>query len=305
MNDELTPTFMLGAFALAILLICKSLLNLALGTHRTRGWTQLVFAAAGLAVAGILGADAIRGIDPSGNSSLGPILAVAICGLALLSLPLHTWGISHRLPARELVSRPAPWLMLVWSIAACGWSGVRFYEIVTPRTNELTSSPRPELELARQATAISDRGRPIPLFRMQASVAGWPAGFQAITPALKRMKENIIFREGPSASANCHGWVFAGGMYLIDGNGVEIILDDNGYEPCSDPQPGDVIVYWSGRFVAHTGLVSGVLTDGTVLIESKWNLQERFLHRPEDQPYSREFTFYRTPRGSHLITIQQ
>jgi hypothetical protein len=304
MNDELTQSFVLGAFALALILSCRSLLNLALGTHQSRGSVQGVFAAAGLAVTVILAADALRSID-YGGSLLEALLGLTICGLALLTLPLHTWVASLRLPAHELLVRPAPWLILLWSLGACGWSGVRFYEIAAPKTVELTSNPRPVLEVERQAIAVSDRGRPIPLFHMRAEVAGWPAGFQATTSGLQRMMQTVICRGGPDASSNCHGWIFAAGEYLVDGSGVEIILDDNGYEPCTAPQPGDLIVYWSGRYVAHTGMVSAVLADNTVLIESKWNLQERFLHRPEDQPYSREFTYYRTPRGSHQITIRR
>ena len=169
--------------------------------------------------------------------------------------------------------------------------------------DELASAPRPELLFDSDGAAVSDRGRPIQLFRMQSEVPGWPGGFQGTTTALKRMLQTVICRAEPTCSANCHGWVFAGGKYLIDGRGVQTILDDNGYQRCSDPRPGDLIVYWSGRYIAHSGLVSAVLADGTVLIESKWNLQERFLHLPEHQPYSREFSYYRTARGSHEITI--
>ena len=303
MNDELTLSFLLGAFALAVLLTCRCLLHLALGTERTRRWAVWVFSAAGTSVAVILAADAIGRVAGRDSSPLALLAALPFCALAIVSLPLHNWAGSLHLPVRRLLAHPAPWLLLGWSLCACVWSGSRLGQIVFPTPDELATSPRPELEVDSQASAISDRGRAIPLFRMHADVPGWPGGFQGTTAALKRMMQTVICRAGPDAGANCHGWVFAGGRYLLDGNGVQTILDDNGYEPCSEPQTGDLVVYWSGEFIAHTGVVSGVLADGTVLVESKWNLQERFLHRPEDQPYSREFTYYRTARGSHDITI--
>jgi hypothetical protein len=66
-----------------------------------------------------------------------------------------------------------------------------------------------------------------------------------------------------------------------------------------------IIYYLSGDVVAHAGLVSGVLHDGTVLIESKWGIEGRYLHRPEDQPYSETFAYYRSSRDGNEITIRE
>jgi hypothetical protein len=305
MNDGLTQSYLLGAFALALVLTCRCGMHLALGAQRALGWAQWVFTAAAWVVTGILACDAIACVNALAGSALAPIPELLVYGLAIISLTVNSRAFSLRLPARELVARPVAWMVLLWSVAATGWSAGRFYETSQPPMAELGCEPRPELELERNATAFSDRGRPIPLYRMHSTVPGWPSGFQATTPALKRLRQSAICRGGPDASSNCHGWVFAGGEYLLDGCATQTILEDNGYEPCSDPRAGDVIVYWSGRFIAHTGLVSGVLADGTVLIESKWNLHERFLHRPEDQPYSGKFTFYRTSRGGHRVSIRQ
>jgi hypothetical protein len=304
MPGELNSVFLLGAFALGCVLACRWIVQLVC-VPRGRAWTQWVFVAAALTLTGILAADAMRSIDEGHSSSLAPILGLAVCVLALLSLPLHVEVASLRLPAREFIRRPTAWLVLAWTIGASSWAAVRFYQMQMPAASELTITPIPRLAAERQAIGVSDRGRPIPLFRIDAEEASIPAGFSRATPALARLVQTVIRREGPSAHANCHGWVFAGGRYLLDGQGVLTILADNGYQPCRDPRAGDVIVYWSRGSVVHTGLVSGVLADGTVLIESKWNLQERFLHRPQDQPYSQEFTFYRTARGNHQITIRQ
>jgi hypothetical protein len=46
----------------------------------------------------------------------------------------------------------------------------------------------------------------------------------------------------------------------------------------------------------HTGLVCNVFEDGMVLIESKWGIDERFLHLPEDQFYSQRYDYYRRQR---------
>jgi hypothetical protein len=253
---------------------------------------------------GILAADAIRGIAKSEDPSLAPIFGLPVGILALLSLPLHVQAASLRLPAREIIMRPTAWLLLAWTIGLSAWSAVRFYQSEMPTASELAITPRPVLQAERQAIGVSDRGRPIALFRVHSPAESRSSGFHGTTSALARMAQTVIRRDGPNASSNCHGWVFAGGKYLLDGAEVPTLLEDNGYEPCRDPRPGDLIVYWSRGSVVHTGLVSGVLADGTVLIESKWNLQERFLHRPEDQPYSREFTFYRTSRATHQITIR-
>ena len=56
--------------------------------------------------------------------------------------------------------------------------------------------------------------------------------------------------------------------------------------------------------IVHTGLVVGILSDGSVMVESKWSVGCRFLHRPEDQPYSTVFAYYRTSRRNHTLAIR-
>ena len=57
--------------------------------------------------------------------------------------------------------------------------------------------------------------------------------------------------------------------------------------------------------ITHTGLVRGVLDEGTVMVESKWGIGARYLHRPEDQPYSTLFDFYHRPESGHQIAIRK
>ncbi len=94
-----------------------------------------------------------------------------------------------------------------------------------------------------------------------------------------------IQRASEDVGSNCHGWVFAGGQYLITGSGVKMILEDNGYRLVAAPQPGDVVVYRDEQNeIVHTGLVRTAFDDGRVLVESKWGLGGRYLHPTFDDP---------------------
>jgi len=116
----------------------------------------------------------------------------------------------------------------------------------------------------------------------------------------------LIQREDADCSSNCHGWIFTGGKFLMRGIGVERILEENRYAIVSTPAPGDIVIYRSDTgAILHTGLVQGVLNEGTVMIESKWGTDQRFLHRPEDQPYSTSFMYYHSDRKGHLIDVEQ
>ena len=87
------------------------------------------------------------------------------------------------------------------------------------------------------------------------------------------------------------------------GREVATLLADNGYQIVEHPAVNDVVVYRGGEgTILHTGMVRGVLDDGTVLVESKWGLEGRYLHRPEDQPYSRSSATTGVPAG-HLATL--
>lgn len=82
-----------------------------------------------------------------------------------------------------------------------------------------------------------------------------------------------------------------------------MVLEDNGYLATPTPRAGDLVVHRSrSSEIQHTGLVRGVLDDGTVIEESKWGVAAgRFLHLPDSQPYG-SATYYRSPRVGHLLT---
>jgi hypothetical protein len=121
---------------------------------------------------------------------------------------------------------------------------------------------------------------------------------------LDPFRERVIATEQSRGEYNCHGWVFTDGKYILAGNDVERILADNGYREVEHPASGDLIVYrdYSGGIV-HTGLVRAADDRGLVLIESKWGLEGRYLHQPQDQIYGQTYTYYHSHRAGHLLKI--
>ncbi len=111
-----------------------------------------------------------------------------------------------------------------------------------------------------------------------------------------------LIRTGPTDRAtNCHGWVFTGGRYWMDGGDIVRILHDNSYEAVSVPRAGDLAIYRdaSGQPV-HSSVVRTVGEDGLVLVESKWSFMGRYLHRIDDYCFATSWTYYRSPRTGHL-----
>ncbi len=112
-----------------------------------------------------------------------------------------------------------------------------------------------------------------------------------------------MIETGVSNSAcNCHGYVFTGGRYGMDGELVDMILNENGYHKVRTPSTGDLIVYRtaSGE-IAHTGLVRAYTEDGSALIESKFGPMGSYLHGHDIACYEQRFDFYRSSREGHLL----
>jgi hypothetical protein len=151
-------------------------------------------------------------------------------------------------------------------------------------------------------SVYTDAGQRVPVFHLAGNA---DTGNEDHTERKYLQNNNFAYRlirtGDAEADCNCHGWVFAQGQGWIRGAMVEAILHDNDYTPTDAPRPGDIVVYRNETGeVLHSAVVRMVLETG-VLLESKWGRLGRYLHRPEDQGYGINFTFYHTTRGSNVL----
>lgn len=179
----------------------------------------------------------------------------------------------------------------------------RFREIVFPAMDDSLAlqasvdSPRIPEDIPG-AYGVTDLGNRVPLQKFVDVVGADAESFELPQP----YRDKVIPAGGNDSQANCHGWVFTGGKYLIPGSTVDLILHDNRYDVVTEPKAGDVIIYRNYKNEPiHTGLVKAVGQNGFVLIESKWGPLDTYLHLPEDQIYSTEFAYYRSTRDGHLV----
>jgi hypothetical protein len=161
---------------------------------------------------------------------------------------------------------------------------------------------KPPLAQDGSYTASTDRGRPVAVHR--------PAEARTsaeVTAAEQRVIGNVqqfdgVIRTGPATDIyNCHGWVFTGGRFWINPEDIATILEDNDYQPVTDPRPGDIVIYREGDRITHTGLVRTGDNGQPLLVESKWGWMGQFLHPPAGTCYGRAFSFYRSPRRGHTL----
>jgi hypothetical protein len=176
-------------------------------------------------------------------------------------------------------------------------------------------------EIDSRFVALTDAGRPIPLFHFGAyvfPVEGKPLPFRpesegyrflqlAEQTFLANTKQNAarLHRlSDPSTACNCHGWVFADGEYLVQDAHVLAIVDDNRYASVAEPRAGDIAIYSRANAATHSGFVRQESAGGPFFIESKWGPFGVFRHAPRAHPFPGEMRFYRSPRGGHSLIIQ-
>ena len=161
----------------------------------------------------------------------------------------------------------------------------------------------PEAERPQSCSALTDRSTAIPLVRStHRQVALNPEEVeQAFVTRLT--KNHPVSKTAPAdPSYNCHGWVFTGGEYCLDGLDVERILVENGYDPVTAPRPGDLAIYRTPFGVLnHTALVRVVTEEGLVLVESKWGPLGRYLHPADKVEFAGVPTYHRSSRSGHLL----
>jgi hypothetical protein len=217
----------------------------------------------------------------------------------LLSLGVRTKPIRG---AIVFVTRPAAVMavLLVLSLSAAVY------------VNTLSRMPASEIDLPVMVgsgyhtldgfVALTDLGQPLPLIAyndeplLNESEKQYLAG--------TKFQHQIIRLHEPTTTCNCHGWVYTGGRFAIQGCFVDGLLSDNGYAEVSEPRAGDVVIYRNAvGGIEHTGLVRMVGQDGLILVESKWGPLGVYLHPIDSQPYGVSRKYYRSPRAGHLVSI--
>lgn len=282
--------YLLVSFALGLFLIAKCLIQMAFPTLRVFRSLEIASGLAASVLVFVLCLDTFSGggilVDvPNPLRSLIFIAASAV--LVCSHFGLYLLLSRHR----QLALQPVAWLAVVLTLAATALSSHR-YNIGSLRI-EMDASFRViegELNALQDLVAVTDRGREVTLYR-------W------VSPRMDASAVTTTHTELENLRANCHGWVFVGGQHLLWRDGIDRILEDNGYQICNEPQPGDLIIYRnnSGE-ILHTGLVRAGLFGK--IIESKWGLSKLFVHSPEMQPYSYHYTYYRSARQGHALTIR-
>ena len=302
------PSFwtLLLVFLLSLGLTVGQLIQLLLPARALSGRLDRLGVVIGLFMAGLLSVEVVHQADVWLGSSWQIPLAILIFSLAAV-IPYVHWCLSKM----QVRARGLPTLLLRLTLAllcaaAAGWSGERYYGLNAALNDMglLFATPG-QIAKVHRFVAITDAGQRLTLHRWRVSDEEFRAYSARSATRLSGMSEATIPRAAADSRTNCHGWIFTGGRFLLTGEEVERILQDNGYEVANRPQAEDVVVYRNeSGDIMHTGLVRGVLDDGTVMVESKFGVDGRYLHQPEDQPYSRDFAFYRSARTGHCVTIE-
>jgi len=233
------------------------------------------------------------------GDSLVLLFPIFIGGITILAAMGIQMGFFRRLLlSRTGEQRP---FHVFGSIAILGAVAFRFGWLVTPVHLDVANLPGLGPTAAvTEVHAVTDQGHAIPLRHPAANGSTDDAVFAAPEGFACRIIDEGVLDE----NANCHGWVFTEGHYFVSGTYVDAILSENGYEQVRHPRVDDLIVYrdHDGR-VVHTGRVKAIGREGFTLIESKWGAMHLYLHLPDDQCYSAEYAYYRSPRSGHLLRI--
>lgn len=297
-------TLLLG-FALSLVAAAVLGWRMWWGNSEEFPWLGTLCRLAAIFVAALLSADAIVSSSQKMSSSRHFIVSFLAVGAAVLTTQIHRLFAAYARSPKAWSRTVSQGLLVAMFLATAYWLGHRiFHDTRNTLDFSLFADTPGTLSEVPGQVLVTDRGRVLPVFCWEVEDQVFE-DFAALSAArLRDSHQAIILRAPPDKWANCHGWVFTGGAYLMRGREVAKLLADNGYQVVDHPTVNDVVVYRGGKgTILHTGLVRGVLDDGTVLVESKWGLEGRYLHRPEDQPYSPQFSYYRSPRVGHLATL--
>ncbi len=258
-------------------------------------------------------------------ATFGSLLAVN--GLALATMPENTallkltgmiFGgtsvlFTLLLPqVRTAIVKVATHSVFVWGLVTLGGIGTGAYALnslddqaekeLLDGDELLTFSGKPELTKVTNDYAWTDSGKTINLLtgEFQQEMNRGEAEFQSLQSL--GVLQKVIRRKAADEHSNCHGWVFTGGRYWIDGQTVDLLLKENGYRAVNQPLPGDVVVYrdTNGQ-VSHTAIVRSGGIGAPPIVEGKWGWMGVFLHLVDESPYGKSYTFYRSKRKGHLV----
>jgi hypothetical protein len=210
------------------------------------------------------------GATPTGRHR-GPVVGWGVLGTLGLLIVVGT-GVAYTVEDEAAIDR---------NMTELGFMGP---EIALRSTSTRIVTDRGTTFAVRKFLAPEDAGTPDP-------AVGGPAGAgEAGQPR----------RYSPT---NCHGWVFTGGLFWLEGRVVEQILEDNGYEPVTTPRPDDLTVYRAEGEIVHTAIVRSAEPGQPVMVEGKFGAREVSLHPVDQSMYGTDFTYYRSPRPGHLVAI--
>ena len=300
-NSFLIPALLLS-FAASLLLFARCVWRVGFGDEK-RTWIGAFFAVSYFGATVLIAIDLLHmpRFNILGDFDLLSDVAIlflfaATTIYAFLAFRLHDTAIKLR---RSIHS----WILVLLTLTMSGWT----YHRVQSQSSCVQllgfGGDLPGIvEREEGAWAITDEGASIPLFHLATDDIRFEEFASLADQRFKSYAHVMIHREDSDKTTNCHGWVFTGGRFLLKGIDVERILCDNHYVIVSDPRPNDIVIYRDHvGTILHTALVQAILTDGTVITESKWGIDQRFLHLPVDQPYSPIFAYYRTDRPNHHL----
>jgi hypothetical protein len=211
--------------------------------------------------------------------------------------------------AMAAITQPAArWVLLAAAGLIIVGTGIAHFEITEQAIHDADMRDLDILGEGLQApiseyvVALTDRGT-----RLELGLVTTPRDQAELNDLEERFLRRSTFdlkviRRGPADEhANCHGWVFTEGRYHVGGTLVDQILDDNNYEPVTNPRPGDLVVYRQDQQVTHTAVVRYVTPGMPVMVEGKWGTIGVFLHPVDQSCYGINYTYYRSPRQGHLL----
>lgn len=193
-------------------------------------------------------------------------------------------------------------LGLAGAIAFIVISDDEYFRDVDRQMAELEAASEAPPSEVPAAHAVTDFGRDVAIREVVAPRDD--AMLRSIEDAIfsrPDLRDQVIRSQSSSDRTNCHGWVFTGGRYWVTGGEVDRILNENGYQPVTDPRPGDLVVYRNGANVAHSALVRYVSPGLPVMVEGKWGCSGVYLHPVDKSIYGTDHRYYRSSRSGHIL----